>query len=173
MNSQSLPVGLAIATLAAAVLAASCSLPRVYRLSVQQGNVITQEMVDGLKPGMTREQVAYIMGEPVIRNPFDDSRWDYVYTLRVPGYLDDQAMMSLFFTDGVLSHFIGDFKPSDESDRAGPEGSAREQAEGSAREQAEGSAREQAEESAGEQAGGGAVAGAGDGVRDGAGGSGD
>lgn len=109
-----------VALLLALVLSA-CSLPRVYRLSVQQGNVITQEMVDSLKPGMTREQVAFVMGEPVIRNPFDDSRWDYVYTFRVPGYVDDQSMLSLYFVDGKLSHFAGDFKPS-EADDAGGEG---------------------------------------------------
>ena len=96
-----------------AALCVACSLPRVYRLSVQQGNVITQEMIDGLKPGMTREQVAYVMGQPVIRNPFDDSRWDYVYTLRVPGFVDETVKMSLFFTEDVLTHFTGDFKPSD------------------------------------------------------------
>ena len=93
-------------------LCAACTLPRVYRLSIQQGNVITQEMIDGLKPGMTREQVAYVMGQPVVRNPFDDNRWDYVYTLRVPGYVDETVKMSLFFTDGALTHFTGDFKPS-------------------------------------------------------------
>lgn len=103
-------------TLLLALLLSACSLPRVYRLTVQQGNVITQEMVDSLKPGMTHEQVAYVMGEPVIRNPFDDSRWDYVYTFRVPGYVDDQAMLSLYFVDGKLSHFAGDFKPSEAGD---------------------------------------------------------
>ena len=104
----------ALAALLLGALVASCSLPRVYRLTVQQGNVITQEMVDSLKPGMTREQVAYIMGEPVVRNPFDQDRWDYVYTLRVPRYVDDQARLSLFFVDGELTHFSGDFKPSSE-----------------------------------------------------------
>ncbi len=84
----------------------------MYRLTVQQGNVITQEMVDSLKPGMTHEQVAYVMGEPVMRNPFDNSRWDYVYTLRVPGYVNDRLKLSLFFVDGELSHFVGDLKPS-------------------------------------------------------------
>ncbi len=103
-----------LAALLTAALVASCSLPRVYRLTVQQGNVITQEMVDSLKPGMTREQVAYIMGEPVVRNPFDQDRWDYVYTLRVPRFVDDQARLSLFFADGQLTHFSGDFKPSAE-----------------------------------------------------------
>ena len=102
------------AALAVAAITTSCALPRVYKITVQQGNVITQKMVDGLKPGMSREQVAYIMGEPVIRNPFDEDRWDYVYTLRVPGVVDDHRKMSLFFTDGVLSHFTGDLAPSDQ-----------------------------------------------------------
>lgn len=107
-------IGVALLVAAAVALAtSSCNLPRVYRLSIQQGNVITQEMVDSLKPGMTREQVAFIMGEPVVRNPFDNSRWDYVYTLRVPGYVDDQVKLSLFFIDGALSHFTGDLRPTD------------------------------------------------------------
>ena len=107
-----------IPTLAAAVAVAmivtSCALPRVYKVTVQQGNVITQQMVDSLRPGMTREQVAYVMGEPVIKNPFDQDRWDYVYTLRVPGVVNEHKKMSLFFTDGLLSHFVGDLAPSDQ-----------------------------------------------------------
>ena len=107
-----------IPTLAAAaavtMIVTSCALPRVYKVTVQQGNVITQQMVDSLRPGMTREQVAYVMGEPVIKNPFDQDRWDYVYTLRVPGLVNDHMKMSLFFTDGLLSHFVGDLAPSDQ-----------------------------------------------------------
>ena len=123
-------LGVAALALLAVGAVSSCSLPRVYRLTVQQGNVITQEMVDSLKPGMTREQVAFIMGEPVIRNPFDDSRWDYVYTLRVPGYVDDNAKLSVFFANGVLTHFSGDFKPTTAvvagvpGQSAGPDGGA-------------------------------------------------
>ena len=116
MTRKFTAIALAAATLVG-LLCVSCSLPRVYRLTVQQGNVITQKMVDGLKPGMTREQVAYIMGEPVIRNPFDENRWDYVYTFRVPGFVNDRAKLSLFFADDVLTHFTGDFKPT-EADEA-------------------------------------------------------
>ena len=87
----------------------SCNL---YRVAVQQGNVITQEMVDRLKPGMTREQVAYILGEPVVRNPFDQDQWDYVHTFRLPGRMDEQRKLSLVFTDGALSDLKGDFKPN-------------------------------------------------------------
>ena len=103
-----------VVALGLAVAVSSCALPRVYKVTIQQGNVITQKMVDDLKPGMTREQVAFIMGEPVMRNPFDLNRWDYVYTLRIPGTVERQVTMSLFFTDGVLSHFTGDMAPSDQ-----------------------------------------------------------
>jgi len=87
-------------------------LPRVHKVTVQQGNVITQEMIDRLRPGMTRSQVAFVMGEPVFRNPFDDSRWDYIYTLEIPGIYQDAKRMSLFFEDGVLAYFTGDYAPT-------------------------------------------------------------
>ena len=119
------PIAVAAIILVMAATLTSCALPRVYKVTVQQGNVITQQMVDDLKPGMTREQVAYVMGEPVIKNPFDQDRWDYVYTLRVPGVVNDRMKMSLFFTDGLLSHFVGDLAPSDQMAKA-----AREQATG-------------------------------------------
>ena len=104
--------------LLAAVLALTQTACSLYRITVQQGNVITQEMVNSLKPGMTREQVAYIMGEPVVRNPFNESQWDYVYTLQVPGRVERQRKLSLFFADGVLSHLTGDFKPGAEGEDA-------------------------------------------------------
>jgi outer membrane protein assembly factor BamE len=90
----------------------ACSLPRVHRVTVQQGNVITQEMIDRLKPGMTRRQVAYVMGEPVFRNSFDESRWDYVYTLNIPGYYQENKRMSLYFENDVLAYFTGDYAPT-------------------------------------------------------------
>ena len=108
------PIAALAVVLALAANLTSCALPRVYKVTVQQGNVITQQMVDSLRPGMTPEQVAYVMGEPVIKNPFDQDRWDYVYTLRVPGVVNDHTKMSLFFTDGLLSHFVGDLAPSDQ-----------------------------------------------------------
>jgi outer membrane protein assembly factor BamE len=102
----------------AGLLLTACSmprlgLPRVHKVTVQQGNVINQDMIDKLKPGMSRSQVAYIMGEPVFRNPFNDDRWDYIYTIEVPGYYDDQKRVSLYFENNVLAYFTGDFAPSD------------------------------------------------------------
>jgi len=89
-----------------------CGWPRVHKVVVQQGNVITQEMIDKLKPGMTRTQVAYIMGEPVVRNTFNNERWDYVYWLENPGFYKVNSMVSLFFENERLSYFVGDLAPT-------------------------------------------------------------
>ena len=103
----------------------ACELPRLHRVTVQQGNVITQEMVDQLSPGMTREQVAFVMGEPVLRNPFNADRWDYVYSLHVPGTPTAVIRMSLFFNGDVLSHLYGDFAPKGDAEDE-PEGDGEE-----------------------------------------------
>jgi len=100
---------LAVLTIA---LLGGCGWPRVHKVVVQQGNVISQEMIDKLKPGMTRSQVAYIMGEPVVRNTFNEARWDYVYTLENPGRYELNSSMSLFFRNDKLSHFTGDLAPT-------------------------------------------------------------
>jgi outer membrane protein assembly factor BamE len=84
----------------------------VANVAVQQGNVITQEMVDRLKPGMTRRQVAFVMGEPVLRDPFNPDRWDYVYSVQVGRVVYQQMRMSLFFDGDVLREFSGDLTPT-------------------------------------------------------------
>ena len=91
-------------------------MPKLYRITIQQGNVITQEMVDQLKPGMTRSQVAYIMGEPILRNTFSEDRWDYIYTVLLPGYFEQDMRLSLFFENDVLAYFTGDYAPTPEQD---------------------------------------------------------
>ena len=114
---------LAVLVLVPFVLTA-CSMPRlpsVHRVVVQQGNVINQNMIDQLKPGMTRSQVAYIMGEPVIRNTFNEKRWDYVYTFELPGRINRDMRMSLYFENDVLAYFTGDFAPTEETQEELPE----------------------------------------------------
>jgi len=54
----------------------------VYVPDIQQGNVITQEMVDKLKPGLTQQQVRFILGTPLVTDPFHQERWDYLYSFR-------------------------------------------------------------------------------------------
>ena len=93
-------------------------IPRVYKLSVQQGNVITQEMVDRLEPGMTRNQVEYVMGRPVLRDPFDDDQWVYLYTLEVPDVFVQAFKMVLIFEEDTLVSITGDYVPTTAEEKA-------------------------------------------------------
>ncbi|MBR9909689.1 MAG: outer membrane protein assembly factor BamE [Gammaproteobacteria bacterium] len=85
--------------------------PGVYKINIQQGNIVTQEMVDQLKPGMTQRQVRYIMGNPLVQDTFNPNRWDYIYTLIPAKGEPTKERITIFFEDDKLSHFSGDFVP--------------------------------------------------------------
>lgn len=87
----------------------SIIFPGVYRINVPQGNVITEEMVAKLKPGMTRRQVRFIMGTPLIEDTFNKNRWDYVYTVRRARKISEQAKISLVFDGERLVSYSGDY----------------------------------------------------------------
>ena len=103
-----------ILTLLVLLLFAGCSsVPSLlYKIEIQQGNVITQEMVDKLKPGMTRAQVRFALGSPMISDAFHDNRWDYVYRLEQRGRLIEQRKLTAFFEDDKLVRTDGTFAPS-------------------------------------------------------------
>mgnify|MGYP000249255137 CR=1 FL=1 len=91
---------------------AGCSFPGVYKIDIQQGNVVTQDMIDQLKPGMTRKQVRFIMGNPLITDTFHASRWDYLYSIQPGGRQRYQERVSLVFgSDDQLIGLAGDFTP--------------------------------------------------------------
>ncbi|ROL76771.1 outer membrane protein assembly factor BamE [Pseudomonas vranovensis] len=91
---------------------AGCSFPGVYKIDIQQGNVVTQDMIDQLRPGMTRRQVRFIMGNPLIQDTFHTNRWDYLYSLQPGGGERQQERMSIFFNENdQLSSLSGDFMP--------------------------------------------------------------
>ncbi|MDD0844639.1 outer membrane protein assembly factor BamE [Pseudomonas sp. Gutcm_11s] len=91
---------------------AGCSFPGVYKIDIQQGNVVTQDMIDQLKPGMTQRQVRFIMGNPMITDTFHAKRWDYLYSIQPGGRQRYQERISLEF-DGndQLIGLAGDFMP--------------------------------------------------------------
>lgn len=83
-------------------------IPGVYRINIQQGNDITQDMVSQLKPGMTKNQVAYVMGTPLIIDTFHPNRWDYIYSFR-PGNGDrEQRRITVYFKGETLDYLSGD-----------------------------------------------------------------
>lgn len=77
----------------------ACSM---HVVDVQQGTIITPEMVDQLKPGMTRSQVRFVMGTPTIRDPFNHDRWDYVYTYTTQNGLEERRHVELHFDGDQL-----------------------------------------------------------------------
>lgn len=86
--------------------------PGIYTLDIQQGNIIDQEMVDQLRPNMTKRQVLYVMGSPMLVDVFNKERWDYVYSDQ-PGHDDRvQKRITLFFDNDQLTSIQGDFRPS-------------------------------------------------------------
>jgi outer membrane protein assembly factor BamE len=87
----------------------SWGFPGVYRIDVEQGNIVTQELVDQLEPGMTRRQVRYILGTPLLEDSFNRSRWDYVYTVRNGSTLKQEDRLTVFFEGENLSHFTTTF----------------------------------------------------------------
>lgn len=95
----------------------SCStaveyLPYVYKIDVNQGNVVDQTMIDQLRPNMTKRQVLYIMGSPMLVDFFHQNRWDYVYSVRKGGEELEQKTVSIFFENDQLKNIQGDFRPS-------------------------------------------------------------
>ena len=104
-------------TLILACVIAGCGtfqFPGVHRITIQQGNVITQQMIDKLRPGMTKSQVRFVLGNAVINDSLNAERWDYIYTLSIAGGDQIRTKLSVYFVDERLSYFVGDFIPTEE-----------------------------------------------------------
>tara|TARA_B100000900_G_C20354205_1_gene623582 strand:+ start:361 stop:771 length:411 start_codon:yes stop_codon:yes gene_type:complete len=86
--------------------------PGVYRINVEQGNVVTEEMVEQLRPGLNRRQVRYIMGTPLIEDSFHEDRWDYRYMLRNGTELLSETQLTLWFEGDELVRVEGPDAPS-------------------------------------------------------------
>jgi outer membrane protein assembly factor BamE len=106
-------------TLVGLLALAGCSFPGVYKIDIQQGNVVTQDMIDQLRPGMTRRQVRFIMGNPLLTDTFHADRWDYLYSLQPGGGERQQERMTLIFnSNDQLVSLNGDFMPGVSRDEA-------------------------------------------------------
>jgi len=112
------PAG-ALALLAALSLPGckSVEVPKIpgvtpYRMVIQQGNFISQEMVAQLKPGMTREQVRFVLGTPLVSDIFHADRWDYVFFRELPDGRKEQRNLSVVFEKDKLARVLGDLMPA-------------------------------------------------------------
>ena len=123
MNSAFYRVSGGVLALLAAALLPGCKsldvpkLPGVtpYRMVIQQGNFISQEMVSQLKPGMTKEQVRFVLGTPLVTDIFHADRWDYVFFREMPDGKKEQRNLSVVFEKDKLARVLGDLMPADGS----------------------------------------------------------
>lgn len=94
--------------------ACGSALPTVkpYKMEIQQGNVVTSKMLLQLRPGMTKSQVRFIMGTPLVVDSFHKNRWDYFYQLRQAGKIVEQRRVILEFEKDLLARVRGDVIPA-------------------------------------------------------------
>ena len=95
------------------LLLTACGVPRIpgitpYKPEIQQGNYVSQDIVAQLKPGMTREQVRFLLGTPLLTDIFHADRWDYVYFREGTDGKREQRRVALFFADNKLARTEGD-----------------------------------------------------------------
>ena len=106
---------LALVLCLAGVLGACSQLPLIspYRMEIQQGNMVNQEMISKLSPGMTKDQVRFILGSPLIIDPFRVDRWDYIF-LRQPENKNEveKRRVVVYFENDKLSRIEGDVVPA-------------------------------------------------------------
>jgi outer membrane protein assembly factor BamE len=87
-----------------------------HRMEIQQGNYVTQEMIAKLQPGMTRDQVRFVLGTPLVADAFHADRWDYMFRRqRANSKQIEQRRIVIFFDDGRLSRIEGDVTPAADS----------------------------------------------------------
>lgn len=107
-----------LTSIALALLVAGCqyvpTIPFIgpHKIDIQQGNYVTQEMVDKLKPGVTRSQVRFALGTPLIADPFHPDRWDYIYVYQTKGRLFAKRRIVVVFKDDALVRIEGDVVPA-------------------------------------------------------------
>ena len=101
-----------------------------YRMEIQQGNFITQDMLNQLRPGMTRDQVRFVLGSPLVVDLFHSDRWDYVFQRQLEFSRGvEQRKLSVFFESDRLKRVEGDVVPAPATP-AVPDGKAPESAGG-------------------------------------------
>jgi outer membrane protein assembly factor BamE len=114
-----------VAAIACIWLSACSNVPHLiteYRIDVQQGNVLNQEMVSQLKPGQTREQVRFILGTPMLTDVFHAQRWDYVYRFQNgrTNAVEARKFSVYFNSEGRLERVSGDVELGQAAELTGP-----------------------------------------------------
>jgi outer membrane protein assembly factor BamE (lipoprotein component of BamABCDE complex) len=100
--------------LTTALLLSGCGI--IYIPDVQQGNMITSENVNRVKRGMTRQQVRFVLGTPLIQDPFHKNRWDYHYSYRSGKTGDvESSRATVTFRNGKVVKITKNLSPKKET----------------------------------------------------------
>jgi outer membrane protein assembly factor BamE len=86
-------------------------IPFVYKQDIQQGNTIDQKTVNQLKIGMSKRQVRFVLGTPLLVDLFHEERWDYIFSMKRSRVALERTAISLYFEEGRLSKITGDLQP--------------------------------------------------------------
>jgi outer membrane protein assembly factor BamE len=87
------------------LLIAGCAFPGVYKINVQQGNILTDEELTSLSEGMSRSQVRSVLGTPLMINPVDLSREYYIYTFQRSGGEIKEQRVIVYYDNDQFSHY--------------------------------------------------------------------
>ncbi len=120
LSAQRLP---ALLIVGLTCLLSACTLPRInlatatggvlYIPEVVQGNFVSREQKEYLKPGLSRQQVKEILGTPLVSSIFHEQRWDYVFTIKRQGVPPQNFSLSVWFKGDALDRVTGDELPSE------------------------------------------------------------
>jgi outer membrane protein assembly factor BamE len=106
------PTVVRLLTLTLAASLGACSYLTPYKLEVQQGNIMKADTLSRLKSGMTRDQVARILGTPLLTDIYHADRWDYVHYVRRRGDMQEQRKLTVVFQGERLARLEGDGAPT-------------------------------------------------------------
>lgn len=107
-TSRILAASLALTVTFSLSACSGVGFPGVYKIFVEQGNIVTEEMVAELKPEMTRRQVQFVLGTPIVEDTFNSNRWDYIYLLRIGDEVTKQSRLMVIFDGDRLVNVQGD-----------------------------------------------------------------
>ena len=114
-TSRIATVALALSITLSLSACSGIGFPGVYKIFVEQGNIVTAEMVEELKPDMTRRQVQFVLGTPIIEDTFNANRWDYIYLLRIGDEVTKESRLRVIFEGDrlvdVKGELVGDNWP--------------------------------------------------------------
>lgn len=94
-----------ITSIACITACSTLKFPWVYEVRVQQGNWVERDMVEKLEVGMTKSQVRYVMGSPLVQDTFSPDRWDYYFTIKRGDYQMKERRVTVFFEGDTLARW--------------------------------------------------------------------